>query len=118
MRANATLDALATTDGLTGIANRRRFQELLEAECARSSRYGPPLSLIMLDVDHFKSLNDKFGHQASDEILKLIGQLLASTARTTDLVARYGEEEFAVILVNTDATAATCGRESSVPHRK
>ncbi len=104
--ANARLDALATMDVLTGIANRRAFGARLESECARSKREHSPLSLIMLDVDHFKSLNDTYGHQAGDEILKLMGALLSSTSRTTDLVARYGGEEFAVILANADQTAA------------
>jgi diguanylate cyclase (GGDEF)-like protein len=111
MAANAKLDALATLDGLTGIANRRTFSAWLDAECARAGRYQSPLSLIMLDVDHFKHLNDTFGHQAGDEILKLMGRILASTARSTDLVARYGGEEFAVILVNTDRTAASIAAE-------
>lgn len=106
LAANAKLDALATTDGLTGIANRRTFQAWLEAECLRTKRYHSPLALIMLDVDHFKSLNDTYGHQAGDEILKMMGRLLTSSARNTDLVARYGGEEFAVILVNTDKAAA------------
>lgn len=100
------LDALATTDGLTGIANRRTFQVCLEAECLRTSRYPAPLALMMLDVDHFKSLNDTYGHQAGDEVLKAMGRLLASSSRNTDFVARYGGEEFAVILVNTDKSAA------------
>jgi diguanylate cyclase (GGDEF)-like protein len=111
MAANAKLDALATLDGLTGIANRRTFSAWLDAECARASRYQSPLSLIMLDVDHFKNLNDTFGHQAGDELLKLMGKILASTARNTDLVARYGGEEFAVILVNTDQSAAAIAAE-------
>lgn len=106
MTANAKLDAMASVDGLTGIANRRTLGASMDAECARANRYGLPLSLVMLDIDHFKSLNDTYGHQAGDEILKLMGRLLASTARNTDLVARYGGEEFAIILVNTDNTAA------------
>jgi diguanylate cyclase (GGDEF)-like protein len=106
MAANARLDTLATTDGLTGIANRRTFQAWLEAECLRSNRYHSPLALIMLYVDHFKSLNDTYGHQAGDEILKAMGRLLAATSRNTDFVARYGGEEFAVVLVNTDKAGA------------
>jgi diguanylate cyclase (GGDEF)-like protein len=104
--ANVKLDALAATDGLTGIANRRTFQTWLEAECLRSNRYRSPLALIMLDLDHFKNLNDAYGHQAGDEVLKAMGRILSATSRNTDLVARYGGEEFAVILVNADKAAA------------
>jgi two-component system, cell cycle response regulator len=100
------LDALATMDGLTGIANRRSFQLRLEAEISRANRYHPPLALMLLDVDHFKSLNDEHGHQAGDEVLRRMGRLLASNTRNTDFVARYGGEEFAVILVNTTKAAA------------
>jgi diguanylate cyclase (GGDEF)-like protein len=104
--ANAKLDALATTDGLTGIANRRTFQRWLEAECSRTSRSHSPLALMMLDVDHFKGLNDTYGHQAGDEVLRTMGRLLTSNSRNTDFVARFGGEEFAVILVDTDKAAA------------
>jgi two-component system cell cycle response regulator len=100
------LDSLATMDDLTGIANRRTFQARLEAEIARTNRYHTPLALLMLDVDHFKSLNDAHGHQAGDEVLQRMGRLLASATRNTDFVARYGGEEFAVILVNTGKSAA------------
>jgi diguanylate cyclase (GGDEF)-like protein len=100
------LDALATMDGLTGIANRRTFQARLETEVARTVRYHAPLSLLMLDVDHFKRLNDAHGHQAGDEVLQKLGRLLASSTRNTDFVARYGGEEFAVILVDTNRVAA------------
>jgi two-component system cell cycle response regulator len=93
-------------DGLTGIANRRMFDARLESECLRTSRFHSPLALIMLDLDHFKSFNDSYGHQAGDEVLKVMGRLLSSNSRNTDLVARYGGEEFAVILVNTDIEAA------------
>jgi two-component system, cell cycle response regulator len=100
------LDVLATIDGLTGIANRRTFQARLEAECSRAARYGLPLALMLIDVDHFKSFNDAYGHPAGDDVLARMGRLLSSDCRTTDLVARYGGEEFAVILVNTDSAAA------------
>lgn len=119
------LDALATIDGLTGIANWRTFQTWLEAECLRSSRYQTPLGLILLDVDHFKDINDELGHQAGDDVLKNLGKLLASCSRNTDLVARYGGEEFAVILINSDKDAAmiaaerliTCVHDERWPHR-
>jgi diguanylate cyclase (GGDEF)-like protein len=100
------LDALATMDALTGIANRRAFQARLEAEISRTNRYHVPISLMLLDVDHFKRLNDAHGHLAGDEVLQRMGQLLKAGARNTDFVARYGGEEFAVILVNTRQAAA------------
>lgn len=100
------LDALATIDGLTGIANRRTFQARLEAECARSDRDNAPLALMLLDIDRFKSLNDTYGHPAGDEVLTMMGRVLVSSSRNTDLVARFGGEEFAVILINTDKSAA------------
>ncbi len=105
--ANARLTALATTDGLTGIANRRAFQERLELEYARSVRYSAPLALLILDVDRFKGFNDTFGHQGGDEVLRKLGRLLATCARDTDFVARYGGEEFVVILTNTNMAAGS-----------
>lgn len=111
LEANAKLDALATLDGLTGIANRRTFQARLELECARATRYQLPMGLLLLDVDHFKSLNDTFGHQAGDDILKILGRILASTPRNTDLAARFGGEEFALILVNTNRIDAEAAAE-------
>lgn len=96
------LEALATTDGLTGVGNRRALDERLALETARSSRYDQPLSLIVLDIDHFKSFNDTFGHQAGDEVLRQVAATLSATARETDYVARYGGEEFLVILPHTD----------------
>ena len=104
--ANAQLESLATTDGLTGVKNHRAFQESLEREYARAMRYGSPLSLLMLDVDHFKQFNDQFGHPAGDEALKQVARILASESRSDALVARYGGEEFAVILPN-------CGYEEA-----
>jgi diguanylate cyclase (GGDEF)-like protein len=99
--ANVRLDALATTDSLTGVKNRRAFGEKLAEEISRSARYAVPLSLLLLDVDKFKQYNDTFGHQAGDEILKTVGRLLREQARATDFVARYGGEEFALVLPNT-----------------
>jgi diguanylate cyclase (GGDEF)-like protein/PAS domain S-box-containing protein len=98
------LAALATSDSLTGIANRRRFDERLREEWARARRDGTPLSLLLIDVDHFKEYNDRYGHPAGDRCLSWIAAVLAELARRpSDLAARYGGEEFAMILANTDA---------------
>jgi diguanylate cyclase (GGDEF)-like protein len=100
--ANLQLANLSATDGLTGIANRRRFDEQIEAEIRRAIRSGEPLSLIMIDVDHFKSFNDHYGHQAGDECLRQVADVLrTSFTRTSDVVARYGGEEFVVLLPMT-----------------
>ena len=101
------LKLLATTDGLTGLVNRRAFDEALETETSRSTRSGAPLSLLMIDVDRFKSYNDLYGHQAGDEVLKAVAQSLKMTLkRPADLAARYGGEEFVAILPDTDEDGA------------
>lgn len=101
------LEALSSTDGLTGIANRRRFDEALSLEYARHTRSGAELSLIMLDIDHFKTFNDTYGHIAGDDCLRQIGRVMADCAsRSADLAARYGGEEFACILPETDHVGA------------
>jgi diguanylate cyclase (GGDEF)-like protein/PAS domain S-box-containing protein len=105
-QANIRLRELATTDALTGLYNRLVFQRRLEDECKRSGRYGTPMSLILIDVDHFKSFNDTFGHPAGDETLQIVSRLLRSVARATDVVARFGGEEFAVVCPNTDLAGA------------
>ncbi|MFT5719921.1 MAG: diguanylate cyclase (GGDEF)-like protein [Motiliproteus sp.] len=98
---------LAVQDQLTGLANRRCIDETLSKEWARANRHGEPLSLIMLDVDFFKKYNDYYGHQAGDDCLKDVAQvLLGGAQRANDLVARYGGEEFLLILPNTDADTA------------
>lgn len=105
--ANGELSRLSLTDSLTGVANRRHFDEVLDNEMKRSRRNQQPLSLILIDIDHFKQLNDHYGHVAGDECLRLFARLLAATiTRTSDLVARYGGEEFAVVLPETNQQAA------------
>lgn len=98
--------ALAVTDGLTGLSNRRAFDRALEVETARAGRYDHPLALIILDIDSFKTYNDAYGHPAGDERLRAIADLLRSTVREPDVVARYGGEEFALILPHADKAGA------------
>jgi diguanylate cyclase (GGDEF)-like protein len=92
------LRALSVTDGLTGLLNHREFYERLDREVDRAKRYAHTLSLLILDVDDFKRYNDRFGHPAGDEALRVLASLLRQSARGTDILARYGGEEFAVIL--------------------
>ena len=100
--ANRQLMRLSSVDGLTGIANRRQFDDLLAREWGRSIRYGTSMALLMCDVDFFKQYNDLYGHQQGDECLKAIASALeGQVRRPSDLVARYGGEEFAVILPDT-----------------
>ncbi len=96
--ANARLERLAVTDGLTGVFNHRRFQEAINAELLRARRHGRPLSVLMFDVDFFKRVNDAMGHPAGDELLRRLAQVLSEELRQTDLIARYGGEEFTVLL--------------------
>jgi diguanylate cyclase (GGDEF)-like protein len=109
--AQIALEQLATRDGLTGLANRRCFDNTLHAEWARAMRQHQPLSLLMVDVDNFKAYNDANGHLGGDECLKRIATAVASEMRTNDLVARYGGEEFAVILPNQSLKGAACVAE-------
>lgn len=92
---------LASTDGLTGLSNHRTFQERLSEEIARAKRYSKILSLVMIDIDHFKSFNDIYGHQTGDRVLKEIAKIIRTSLRTVDSPARYGGEEFIVILPET-----------------
>lgn len=97
---------LSSTDGLTGVHNHRHFQERLREEFRRAQRYDDALSLILLDLDHFKDVNDRFGHAAGDRVLREVASALQQGVRDTDLVARYGGEEFAVLLPRTHLTCA------------
>lgn len=101
------LRRMSMRDGLTGIANRRAFDESLQLEWRRSARLQQPLALLMIDIDHFKLFNDHYGHIEGDSCIQLVAQVLQQTApRSTDVVARYGGEEFAVLLPHTEAEAA------------
>lgn len=103
---NRALSELATTDVLTGLSNRRAFDHHLKLELGIVDRRDTPLSLLVLDVDHFKHINDTHGHETGDKVLQAIAQVLAGCARAIDMIARVGGEEFAVILPNTDAGGA------------
>ncbi|MFC1850471.1 diguanylate cyclase [candidate division CSSED10-310 bacterium] len=100
------LEQLAVTDGLTQLTNHRYFQECLSNEFKRMKRTLNPLSLIMIDIDYFKKVNDQFGHPAGDQVLIRVAQIIKSACREIDYVARYGGEEFAVLLINTGKEGA------------
>ncbi len=104
--ANARLQLLAVTDGLTGLFNHRRFQEALNAELIRAERHKRPLSVLMIDVDFFKKINDAMGHPAGDELLRRLAEILGRDLRQSDLIARYGGEEFTVLLPETTKSEA------------
>lgn len=97
---------MAITDALTGLYNRRRFHDTLTSEHERAKRYGAPFSLVMLDIDHFKKINDSFGHNVGDAVLKEVSGILLKSIRDIDTAARYGGEEFMIILPNTDKVQA------------
>jgi diguanylate cyclase (GGDEF)-like protein/PAS domain S-box-containing protein len=103
---NSKLSELAAADSLTGLRNRRAFEERLEDETRRWRRNACDVSLILLDVDHFKSFNDTYGHPRGDDVLRAVGAILRQTLRASDFAARYGGEEFAIILPNTDRSEA------------
>jgi diguanylate cyclase (GGDEF)-like protein len=126
-KTNEILQALATLDGLTQIANRRRFDEYLAEQWQNSLSGCLPFSLILCDIDYFKLYNDTYGHQAGDDCLRAVAEAITcAIRRTSDLVARYGGEEFAVILPNTRLEGAMTVAESmqseieslKIPHEK
>jgi len=104
--ANRRLELLTVTDPLTGLANRRRLTDVLEAEWWRGLRTGEPIGLAMIDIDNFKKYNDHYGHQGGDECLRVVAQCLQASVRATDLVARYGGEEFCVVMPDVDPDGA------------
>jgi diguanylate cyclase (GGDEF)-like protein/putative nucleotidyltransferase with HDIG domain len=119
-KANTRLEELAITDALTGLCNRRRFQEVLETEVQRAHRYGSNLALVMVDIDQFKIINDTYGHAFGDRVLVETAKLLRHEARQTDLVARYGGDEFMVLMPNTSTEEAVSAAErirTKVGHR-
>jgi diguanylate cyclase (GGDEF)-like protein len=109
-RANAELLSLSITDPLTGLLNRRKFEETMASEVARAKRYAP-MSLLMIDLNRFKAINDRYGHPAGDEALKMVARTLQEGSRSTDYCARIGGDEFAVILPHTDASSAKVVRD-------
>jgi len=98
LRTNARLEQISRTDPLTGLANRRTFESELATKFEHARRYGRPLALAMIDVDLFKRINDGYGHQAGDEVLRRIAEVLRRATRASDCVARYGGEELAIII--------------------
>jgi diguanylate cyclase (GGDEF)-like protein len=103
---HSEIEKMATTDGLTGLLNHRLFQEKLSGEFKRLNRLSDPLSLLLADIDHFKKVNDTYGHPAGDLVLRGVSAVIRETIRDIDIPARYGGEEFAVILPGTDAEGA------------
>lgn len=101
------IEYASTHDGLTGLKNRREIENYLNMECDRSERYQKHLSVMMLDVDHFKQVNDTYGHQVGDEALRVVAEVIRKTIRKTDIAGRYGGEEFLVIAIETSPEGAS-----------
>ncbi|MFW6284132.1 MAG: GGDEF domain-containing protein, partial [Desulfosalsimonas sp.] len=110
-RFQGQLDKLATADDLTGISNRRAFLRQAQRDVAQAGRYGTPVSLLIVDVDHFKGVNDELGHETGDLVLKAVADQIRTTIRENDLAGRMGGAEFAVILPRTDLEAACAAAE-------
>jgi diguanylate cyclase (GGDEF)-like protein len=100
------METMATTDGLTGLTNHRTFQQRFEDLLERASRHNYKVALLLCDVDHFKKVNDNYGHPMGDEVLRRVARVLQEVPRKIDIPARYGGEEFAVILDNVDVVQA------------
>jgi diguanylate cyclase (GGDEF)-like protein/PAS domain S-box-containing protein len=105
-RANSKLELLSRTDRLTNLNNRGYWEECLGREFSRFNRYKTECSVVMLDIDHFKKVNDTFGHQAGDAVIRRVSEIIQDNLRKTDIAGRYGGEEFGIILENTDAESA------------
>jgi len=101
-RAQEELVYMAQHDPLTGLYNRHTLRSILDSEVCRARRYGHPIGVLMIDVNHFKETNDRFGHAMGDEVLKVVADVLVRTVRESDIVVRYGGDEFLVLLVETD----------------
>lgn len=102
----------AITDGLTGLANRKAFDEQINRMCREGSKTGKSFSLILIDIDHFKAFNDKYGHQVGDQVLRLVAMTLINEVKGQDMAARYGGEEFAILLPGTNINAAKAVAEN------
>jgi len=105
-KANDNLEQLSITDGLSGLYNYRYLIHSIESELKRAIRYHHTLGLLLMDIDYFKNLNDSYGHRCGDYVIKTVGKLLKSNVRATDVVARYGGDELAVMLIETNAKSA------------
>jgi diguanylate cyclase (GGDEF)-like protein len=105
-REHDDLEALATTDGLTGLLNRRHFLALAAVECERSQRHHRPLTMLMLDIDHFKAVNDRYGHDVGDTVIREVAAICRQTVRAADITARLGGEEFGILLPETTSEGA------------
>jgi diguanylate cyclase (GGDEF)-like protein len=111
IRETEALERLASIDGMTGLNNRRNFMELAESEWARFKRYGRPLALLMIDVDHFKSVNDTYGHDIGDEVIRAVADTLQKQKRVPDIAGRLGGEEFALLLPEATLDSAVAAAE-------
>ena len=105
-KANDNLEQLSITDGLSGLYNYRYLIHSIESELRRAIRYHRTIALLLMDIDYFKNLNDSYGHRCGDYVIKTVGKLLKSNVRATDVVARYGGDELAVMLIETNAKSA------------